>query len=93
MIPTENTIAEIIKDYVSPENDIITENQERAKAAKDILQLFIKSQSEMILACEKYLEIFGESDMKPEDECYELHNQMVQAIGNTKLILFNDNGK
>lgn len=93
MIPSEKTIAEIIKDYVSPENDIITENQEREKAAKEILQLFIKSQSEIILACEKYLEIFGESDMKPEDECYDLYTQMIQAIGNTKLILFDDNGK
>lgn len=93
MIPSEKTIAEIIKDYVSPENDIITENQEREKAAKEILQLFIKSQSEIILSCEKYLEIFGESDMKPEDECCDLYTQMIQAIGNTKLISFDDNGK
>ena len=86
MIPTEKKIAEIIKDYVSPENDIITENQERAKAAKDILQLFIKSQAQLILACQKYLEIFAESDMKPEDECCDLYTQMIQAIGNAKLI-------
>lgn len=84
---TEKQIAEIIHDYVSPENDLITENQERHKAASEILKLFSKSQAKLIIGCQKYIALCQSSDMRPEDECMELLHEIKEALGSAYLIL------
>jgi len=47
----------------------MTNEQKLANAAPDLLA-----------ACKAFLELFAESDMRPEDECHEIASIMQDAV-------------
>ena len=47
--------------------------------ASDLQKLKEKNEK-LVDACNKFLELFRESDMRPEDECNELYDQIKTAI-------------
>lgn len=38
----------------------------------------------LLAACTAFVELFGDSDMRPEDECHELYQQMKTAIAESE---------
>lgn len=47
---------------------------------KSANQNLIAAAPDLLDACKSFLELFRESDMRPEDECHEIADMMTKAI-------------
>lgn len=76
---TETTIlneeGKVVFDAGALEHTALEDHEQ----AKKITKLFAAS-LELLAACQSYMQLFRESDMRPEDECHELANVFIQAI-------------
>lgn len=44
----------------------------------------VESRDELLAACEAFVELFNDSDMRPEDECHELYATVQAAIAKAR---------
>lgn len=52
-------------------------------AVLDEIERIIESRDELLAACQAFIALFCDSDMRPEDECHELYEVMRKAVART----------